>query len=182
MRVVRFLAAPAVGAALLTAAPAAHAAGWGEAWYPGQNPSCASNHRIGEDGTPGAPTSIYDYHGDYWGWAEWRQGTAGSCNGYQWARLHITEGIPLVQSYLTVHLHKNAGGGLPDTRANLGANGTINAGTYDSTVLSAPSDEYVPIAGTIDGTQARVYVDDSPRWTPSTLFFGHGGRPEPWVD
>jgi hypothetical protein len=180
MKVVRFLAAPAVGAALITAAPAAHADGWGEAWYPGQNAACSSNHRIGDDSSYGKPTSIYDDKGEYWGWAEWRQGTSGSCAGYQWARLHVTESIPLVQSYLTVHLAKSGGTGLRDTRANLGANGIIDAGTYDSTVLYAPCCASIPITGTIDGTYAKHYIGDTPHWESSRLFFGHGGTPELW--
>ena len=26
-----------------------------------------------------------------WGWAEWRYGTSGSCKGYKWMNVHVTE-------------------------------------------------------------------------------------------
>ncbi|MBO2455034.1 hypothetical protein J4573_48660 [Actinomadura barringtoniae] len=177
IKVVRVFAAAVAGAALVGLAPATHAGAWGEAWFPGQNPSCASNEQIGSG--QGAPTSIYDDKGDYWGWAEWRWGTSGSCAGYQWARLHITDGIPLFSDHLTVQLRKTTNGTV--TQAFLGGGGGIAAGTYDSTVLYAPHGVSVPIEGTVENTLAKAYVGDNPHPVSSRVFFGHGGIRQQWV-
>src|SRR6478609_351670 len=54
------------------------------------NSSCmAHNARIASKDI----NSIYDAWGNYHGWAEWRQGTQGECNGWQWVRVHITSDI-----------------------------------------------------------------------------------------
>jgi hypothetical protein len=59
---------------------------------PGDEPDClVSNRRIaGKDDAQ----SVYVRGGAYLGWAEWREGTYGSCEGAQWIRFHLQLALP----------------------------------------------------------------------------------------
>ena len=46
----------------------------------------SASHRIGHS------TGIWTAYGQY-GWAEWRQGSAGSCYNWQWVSVHMTKKV-----------------------------------------------------------------------------------------
>jgi len=59
---------------------------------PGDEPDClVSSRRIaGKDGAQ----SVFVRGGAYLGWAEWMEGTYGSCEGAQWLRFHLQFALP----------------------------------------------------------------------------------------
>ncbi|HZP50717.1 hypothetical protein [Actinocrinis sp.] len=144
-----------------------------EGYSASANSACSTSTRIGDT------TSIYDSAGNYYGWAEWRFGTATDCWGDQWALLHVTAPITLAQSQLTVRLDKQVLplGGLAWTQAFLGGGGSVGVGDYSGTVLFAPGYVSLPICGTLQSS-ALTTVNGVTSTHP--LFFGHQGQQSAW--
>jgi hypothetical protein len=85
--------------------------------YDGRKPStvsgCGSNYHIGTYAhnriTAWNPLGMSPGQWQDYGWAEWRESRTGSCNGYQWVRLHLERTLAVYAGgYLIMNEHQTA--------------------------------------------------------------------------
>jgi hypothetical protein len=121
-------------------------------WYP----ACSRNVRVNPT------TNIYDNSGAYYGWAEQRYSSNGSCNGEQWVLLHVTRTI--YTGYYGLSITESLPNGNWVGLAFGTGNDVVYPGTYECPML-------------------RAYSAKMTAWIvePNYMYFGYNGRPAPWI-
>jgi hypothetical protein len=148
-----------------TPAKAAQAAGAYDGRYPRDVPGCLSSNIRAGNGTPDPVASLWS-NNYYYGWAEQRYGTRGSCRGYQWIRLHVTRTIWVAYT-------QNLGF---STFVNPGNSGVV-AGTDRSTPV--PPGDYDLQVLYVTWRHICAYSTNHvvEYLSAEPLFFGHNARP-----
>lgn len=109
-----------------TWAPAAHAGALDGSW-PQSVSSCNSNVRVG------TPRSLYGSEGSYYGWAEFRQGTSGSCRDYQWVKIHFVN-ILNIRNVFGIYIYRTQRSNVV-SMATFWDTRTFPAGTWTNSMM-----------------------------------------------